>query len=110
VCSVSTSREQFGSVDTVCVEVLLQVVMSEIAGLQKVVHTRNASNVYPPIRSGFLIEFIVLNGFFRDVTEFEFGKLGSFKRCHEVYVGEVEAHTLCAQGRNDTFEEYFDNK
>jgi hypothetical protein len=92
------------------IEALFQEVMSEAAGLRKAVHAPSAPNVDPSVECGFFVKFIFLYDFFRDVTEFDFGKLGSFERHHEVEIGKVDAHESCTWGRNDTVEEYFDDE
>lgn len=63
------------------IEALFQEVVSETSGLQKAIHDTNELDVYPSARHGFLWSLyssMVSSG---DVTEFEFGELGSFEWC-----------------------------
>ena len=52
--------------------------MSEAASLGKAVHAVAASDVYPPVGCGFVMEVIFLFYFLQDVTELDLGKFRSF--------------------------------
>jgi hypothetical protein len=84
--------------------------MTKAASLRKTIYPMGAADVYPSIGCGFFVEFIFLYDFLQNVAELYLGKFGSFKGCHEVECGEINAHEACTRCGNYTVEEYLDKE